>query len=132
MHVIKFWQKKLNCKYVWMSLKLDIDECWSKDMATTLCIVMTLVLISFCCFFFTQYVTISSRVLLHSTMLFRITNCLKMRCSVSSKTLRNKRNAMAESNKLNKVVFLHLDLVILIIWRKSFSSTPSFKQYRDY
>ena len=44
-----FYQKK--CKHVWMRLKLDFHNCWSRDIALALHLIMTLVLISFCSFF---------------------------------------------------------------------------------
>ena len=50
-----------------LKLKRDLLDCWSRDIAIALCLVIALVLIGFCSFFFTQdmITRISSRILLH-------------------------------------------------------------------
>ena len=82
-----------NCKHVWMRLKLDLHDCWSRDITIALSLVMPLVLISFCSFFFTQDVI--TVLLFHLEYrwivqcLIRSTNCLKIGWSVLPETLCN-------------------------------------------
>ena len=65
-------------------LKLDLHKCSSQDITIVLCLVMTLVLISFFCFFSSLSMWLLVFHLEYHCIvlwLIRLTNCLKMGCS---------------------------------------------------
>ena len=124
-------------KHAWMRLKLGLHHCWSRGRAIALCLVMTLVLISFCSFFFTQHVItrIWSIVQLHCTMFLALKK-KRWRNNLRS----NQKNLRTDfpkeginldytlSNRYNAadLMFLFTEGLSLIIRRLSFSSNTNF------
>ena len=101
-------------------LKLDICICSSQDITIALCLVMTLALISFFCFFFTQHAItrISSRVSLYFIMIDQINELPEDGLKSLPETSRHIENTWFSRKIKISCTFLHLidilnDLVLI-------------------
>ena len=98
-------------------LQLDICICSSQDITIALCLVMTLALISFLYFFFTQHAVtrISSRVSLYYNMIDQINELSEDGLKSLPET---SRKYMAQSKKIKiSCTFLHLmDILMIQYW----------------
>ena len=95
-------------------LKLDICICSSQDITIALCLVMTLALISFFCFFFTQHAIthISSRVSLYFIMIDQINelpdNGLKSSPETSQKYMVQSKNYNKLQGRIQDQSFMQM------------------------